>query len=274
MYHLRQADQNSEKTNFKGGKVIMLQAFTRNYKDNSTDAGFQFTFFCDICNDGHRSSFIESATYKKKKGTRLLSQGAGLVGGLLGGKARDIGYSAERGGSILSERFQGQPPEWHKEREKAFERTQNEAMQHFSRCPHCNKYLCSHCRNEDEGLCVSCAPRQEVYVARAKADAMKRNIDDAGKDASVWAGKIESKTTICTSCGKPAGTGKFCNNCGASMDLKECPQCQAKNAQTVRFCNNCGQNMQQAAAVSGQCSACGFENASGTKFCGDCGNKL
>jgi len=27
----------------------MLQAFTRNYNDNSTDAGFQFTFYCDIC---------------------------------------------------------------------------------------------------------------------------------------------------------------------------------------------------------------------------------
>ena len=253
----------------------MLQAFTRNYHDNSTDAGFQFTFYCDICNDGYKSSFIESDTYKKKKGSRLLGQGASLAGSLLGGKMRDFGHAAERGSNILNERFDGKSPEWQKEHEKAFERGQNEAKQHFHRCPSCNKYVCDHCWNEDEGLCVSCAPRQEIYVAQARAQAMKRNIDTAGGSATVWQGQIESKTTICPSCGKPAGAGKFCNNCGASMDLKACPKCGAKNQQTIRFCNNCGQNLQEAAAPpSGKCGACGFDNAPGTKFCGGCGNKL
>jgi hypothetical protein len=45
----------------------MLQSFTRNYEDNSTDAGFQFTFYCDTCNDGYKSSFVESETYKKEE---------------------------------------------------------------------------------------------------------------------------------------------------------------------------------------------------------------
>lgn len=252
----------------------MMQAFTRNFHDNSTDAGFQFTFYCDVCNDGYKTSFIESETYKKKKGSRLLGQGIGLAGNLLGGKMRNLAYTAERGGNLLSERFDGQSPEWHKEHEQAFERAQNEAKQHFHRCPSCNKYNCDHCWNEDGGLCTSCAPRQEVYVAQAHAQAMKRNISQAGETATVWQGTIESKTTLCPSCGKPAGTGKFCNNCGASMELKECPKCGAKNAQAVRFCNNCGENLQQAAAPSGKCSGCGFENAPGTKFCGNCGSKL
>ena len=52
----------------------MLKSFTRNYSDNSTEAGFQFTFFCDICQDGYRSSFIESSTYKKHKGLRGVLQ--------------------------------------------------------------------------------------------------------------------------------------------------------------------------------------------------------
>ena len=43
-----------------------LQPFTRNYQDNSTDAGFQFTFNCDICNDGYKTNFIASKTYKKR----------------------------------------------------------------------------------------------------------------------------------------------------------------------------------------------------------------
>ncbi len=111
-------------------------------------------------------------------------------------------------------------------------------------------------------------------MAQMRAQAMKRNIDQAGASATVWQGKIESKTTICPQCGKPAGSGKFCNNCGASMDLKECPKCGAKNALTVRFCNNCGTNLSEPAAVPGKCAACGEQNAPDTKFCGSCGNKL
>jgi len=254
----------------------MLHAFTRNCQDNSTDAGFQFTFCCDICQDGYKSSFIQSDTYKKKIGSRILGQGVGIVGGLLGGKASKLGNVAQRGSNIFAQTFEGKSPEWLKEHEKAFERAQNEAKQHFHRCPHDNKYVCDHCWNEEEGLCVSCAPRQEVYVAQTRAQAMKRNIDESGKSATVWQGAIESKTTICASCGKPAGTGKFCNNCGASMELKECPKCGAKNAQDIRFCTNCGENLQpaQAAAPNGKCSSCGFDNPPGTKFCGSCGSKL
>ncbi len=252
----------------------MLTSFTRNYEDNSTEAGFQFTFYCDICQDGYRSSFIESETYKKGSLFRSIGQGANILGGLLGGRLSNLGYGAGRATDILSERFEGRSPEWQKEHEQAFERAKNEAVRHFHRCPSCNKYVCDHCFNEDEGLCTDCAPRQEIYVARAKAEAMRRNIDEAGAAATVWQGNIESKTTICPTCGKPAGSGKFCNNCGASMELKICPNCGAKNAQTVRFCNNCGTNLTAAAVPSGKCSQCGAENAPGTKFCGNCGNKL
>lgn len=253
----------------------MLQAFTRNYHDNSTDAGFEFTFYCDCCQDGYKSSFIESDTYKKKSGLRGLAQGVGILGSLVGGRASRVGYAAERGGSVLSQRFEGKSPEWHKEHEKAFTRCQNEVMQHFHRCPSCNTYACDHCLNEDEGLCVTCAPRQEVLVAKTRADAMKRNLFDAGQTASVWQGQLESKTTICTVCGKPAGKGKFCNNCGSDMSLKKCPRCGEQNAQTIRFCNHCGQNLSENSVSAGvRCGACGFENQPGTKFCGDCGNRI
>jgi len=253
----------------------MLTSFTRNYEDNSTEAGFQFTFYCDICNDGHRSSFIESTTYKKGKLFKGIGDGASALGSLFGGRISSLGYGADRASDILGERFEGRSPEWQKEHERAFERAKNEAMRHFHRCPSCNKYVCDHCFNEDEGLCTECAPRQEIYVARARAEAMKRNIDEAGAAATVWQGKIESKTTVCPNCGKPAGSGKFCNNCGASMELKSCPQCGAKNAQRVRFCNSCGANLAQAAArPTGRCPKCGEQNAPGTRFCGGCGNKL
>jgi hypothetical protein len=250
----------------------MLQSFTRNYEDNSTEAGYQFTFYCDLCEDGYKSSFIESETYKRGQGLRGLAQGAGVIGSLLGGRLGGIGYSLERGGNVLSERFEGMSPEWQKEHEGAFERAKNEAQQHFHRCHNCRRWVCDACYNEDEGLCTECAPRQEVFVAKARADAMRRNIEEAAQTAVVWQGKLESKTTVCPVCGKPAGNGKFCNNCGASLALAVCPQCGAKNAQGVRFCNQCGAPMGQ--RPSGKCPGCGEENPPGTKFCGNCGTKL
>ncbi|NLC41108.1 MAG: hypothetical protein GX763_09365, partial [Clostridiaceae bacterium] len=72
MHSLWEALEKQEK---KEVRAKMLSSFTRNYEDNSTAAGFEFTFYCDICNDGFRSSFIESETYKKGKNLRGLSQG-------------------------------------------------------------------------------------------------------------------------------------------------------------------------------------------------------
>lgn len=252
----------------------MMQAFTRNYEDNSTEAGFQFTFYCDHCRDGFKSSFIESTTYKKGRGLRNLTQGASVLGGLLGGALRDVGYASERAGSMLRQNFEERSPAWQKEHQEAFEQAQNEGRAHFHRCNACSSYVCDACYNEDEGLCVGCAPRQEIYVAKARADAMRRNIDAAGQAATVWQGAVESKTTVCPACGKPAGSGKFCNNCGASMELKTCPNCGAQNALTVRFCNNCGTNLAQAAPAPGTCRACGTSNPPGTRFCGNCGSPL
>jgi hypothetical protein len=258
----------------------MLKSFTRNYADNSTEAGFEFTFFCDICNDGYKSSFVQSESYGKGKLLRGLGSGASILGDLVGGRAGNLGWGADRASGVISERFDGRSPQWLKEHERAFEHSQNEARQHFHKCPNCNSYVCDACWNEVEGLCTNCAPRQEVYVAQARAQAMKRNIDDAGQNATVWQGTIESKVTICPVCGKPAGSGKFCNNCGASMDMMACPKCGAKNAPTTKFCNNCGQNLAQAPAPAvpaippGQCPKCGMQNAPGTKFCGGCGNQM
>ena len=251
-----------------------MQAFVRNYNDDSTEAGFQFTFYCDNCHDGFKSSFIESATYKKGRGIRTITEGAGIVGSMLGGRLSNLGYSARSGGSVLSSNFEGQSPAWRQEWEQAFKVAQNEAQRHFHRCNACTQYVCPACFNEDEGLCVACAPRQEIAVAKARADAMQRNIAEAAENATVWQGKIESKTTQCPACGKPAGAGKFCNNCGASMELRTCPTCAAQVSLAVRFCNNCGTNLEQPAPSLGRCTGCGFENPPGTNFCGQCGNKL
>jgi len=217
----------------------MMQAFTRNYEDNSTDAGFQFTFYCDVCQDGFKTSFIESSTYKKGSLFRGITRGIGAAGSLFGGALNDIGNAAYRSQDILSERFEGMSPQWQKEHEKAFAMAQNEAKQHFHRCHKCRSWVCDSCFNDEVGLCADCAPRANVEIAAARADKMKRDIWDKADETQVFQGEIEQKTTFCPNCGKPAN-GKFCTNCGTNLALNTCPNCGAENDTSVRFCGECG----------------------------------
>jgi len=222
----------------------MMQAFTRNYEDNSTDAGFRFTFYCDVCHDGFRTSFIESATYKKGSLLKGLSRGIGAASSLLGGGVLgNISNAAYQGEHVLSERFSGMSPEWHKEHEKAFAAAQNEAKQHFHRCNKCHLWACDSCWNDEVGLCATCAPRVNVEIAAARADKMKRDIWDKAEQTQVFQGEIEQKATFCPNCGKPAGQSKFCTNCGTSLALNICQKCGAENDQSVKFCGECGNSL-------------------------------
>jgi hypothetical protein len=214
-----------------------LQPFTRNFQDNSTDAGFQFTFNCDICNDGYKTNFIASKTYKKRGFWRGIGQVAS-IGSQIAGQSG--GYTLQQGANAMGERFQGMTPEWHKEHEQAFELAQNEVKGHFQRCPRCHKYVCENDWNEQEGLCVEDAPRESTEVAAARAEKMVTDIRQKAETTQVYTGEITQRQTLCPVCGKPAGSGKFCNNCGAPLGLKICPKCGAKNPAGTSFCGECG----------------------------------
>lgn len=216
---------------------MALQPFTDNVEDNSTEAGFQFTFYCEICREGYKTKFIESKTYKKAGFLRglggLINAGSQLLGS-------NIGYTLQRGTDILSERFQGMSPEWHKEHEAAFALAQNEAKGHFHRCPECTKWVCENDWNEQEGLCTECAPRVNVKVAAVRAKKMVADIEEKAAGTRVFQGEIESKQTICPRCGKPSGEGKFCNNCGTPLGLMKCNKCGTPNPAGTKFCGECG----------------------------------
>lgn len=220
---------------------MALKAFTRNYEDNSTDAGFQFTFYCDLCENGYKTEFIESKTYKKRGLLSGISRGISIGASLLG--KHNFGYTVERGGNILSERFEHMSPEWHKEHEAAFEYAQNEAKGHFKRCPRCRKWVCEDDWNEQEGLCVECAPRMNVEMASIKSERVIQEMREKAENSNLFKGEIESKITICHECGKPVGEGKFCNNCGASLSMVKCTRCGAKNSAESRFCGECGNKL-------------------------------
>jgi len=216
-----------------------LQPFTRNYDDNSTEAGFQFTFKCDICGDGYKTKFVEAKTHKKAG----LLRGFGSIASMassLGGGASNVGWAGSQGASTLAQRFEGMPPEWQKEHEQAFAAAQNEAMAQFKRCPKCHKYVCETDWNEQEGLCVEDAPRLNVEIAAAKSQAQTQQVWDKAKETTLFTGEIESKQTICPNCGKPAGSGKFCNNCGFNLSMKKCSKCGTPNPAGSAFCSECG----------------------------------
>ena len=144
-------------------------------------------------------------TYKKGRLFRNLGGIVSTVSSLTG--RYNLGGTLERGADILSERFHGMSPDWHKEHEAAFALAQNEAKGRFHRCPKCRKWVCPNDWNEQEGLCVECAPRVNVEIASAKAQRMVEEIQEEASKAKVFHGKIESKQTLCPQCGKPAGKG-------------------------------------------------------------------
>ena len=221
-----------------GENIQRFVSFTRNFADNSTDAGFQFTFFCDICNDGYKTKFMQAKSYKKRGLFRGIGKVASMAGSITG--KYGTGHGVEQGTDIISERYEGMSPEWHKEHEQVFQEVQNEAMGHFNKCPRCKKWAGEECWNEEEGLCVEDAPREAVEVAAAKATMTKEQIWEKAGKTQLFKGEVTSKQTICPNCGKPVGTGKFCNNCGAPLGLLKCKKCGATNPTGTKFCGECG----------------------------------
>jgi hypothetical protein len=208
---------------------MSLQPFTRNFRDNSTEAEFQFTFYCDECGDGYKTKFIESKTHKKRTFLRKFSDAVSAAGRFTGTGSWSLGHG-----------YESYPPEWHKEHEKAFEKGWNEARAHFHKCPKCVKHVCDNCWNEQTDLCAKCSPREAVEVAVARADKMVKDIRTKADETEVFTGEVEKRTTICPECGQPAGEGKFCINCGAPLAQTQCPNCGAQLKPGIKFCSECG----------------------------------
>jgi hypothetical protein len=217
---------------------MALQPFTDNFSDNSTEAGFQFTFNCHICGEGYQTKFIPSKSYNTGRAAKTIGSLFGAAAQMLG--KYNIGYGVERATDALGEKFGEMSPQWRKEHDLTFELAQTEAKANFHRCPKCTNWVCENCWNEQENLCVECAPREAVEVASARAKKRAEDIQAKAGATQVFTGPIEAKQTICPVCGKPAGTGKFCVNCGAPLSLVICPKCGAKNPAGTSFCGECG----------------------------------
>jgi hypothetical protein len=197
--------------------------FTNNYGDLSDENGYQFEFRCDICGSGYRSEFIRS-----NLGTvgNLLSGASSIVGGFFNSAAN------------AADRVKGMTDRG--ARDEALQKAANEIMPLFTRCPRCNKWVDETCWNEARGLCVSCAPKLAAEMEAERANVEIQQMRTAIQGETVFSGDTAARSTVCTSCGKPVGSEKFCSNCGTPTAQNKCTQCGAELPAGARFCGNCG----------------------------------
>ncbi len=226
--------------------MAKLIRFTNNYRDCSTDKGYQFEFNCDGCGDGLMSPFKPS---KLGIAAGFLRSAGGLLGSLAGG--------ASDAASTADELMRG------KERDAALEEAVVEMKKLFKQCGRCGKWVCPEaCWNDKKNLCEACAPDLDEELINiqesTKVEQLKRKAREANLvsdiDVTQPGGKAPAPagSSICEGCGSTV-TGKFCSTCGKQVAEK--PPAGAKTA-------------------GGFCSACGTKFNAGDKFCGGCGGQV
>ena len=156
----------------------MATLFTQNFRDHSTDMGFQFEFFCDRCRSGHRSEFQSS---KLGIATSVLKAASAL----LGGASARAGWGADH----VKDAFRGRA--W----DAAYRKAVDDNRSRLNQCPRCAKWVCATvCWNPKEALCQGCAP-----AASAASASLVTARTCAGCQAP-----LTDVARFCPGCGKPA----------------------------------------------------------------------
>jgi rRNA maturation endonuclease Nob1 len=210
--------------------------FSDNYNDlckqSGVNAGFQFEFFCERCNDTWRSEFVP---FRSGQASGWLGKAGGLLGGVLGGAGEALEGLAESG--------------WGKARDAAFSAAIQSARDHFHRCTRCFQYVCDTCWNEEKGLCLNCAPSAEVEIEAARAQG---EVYAAGEKAAlegIQRGKQmdvkRDRQLVCPQCGAETKGAKFCPECGAKLAVHiRCPGCSREISPGTKFCPECGKKLE------------------------------
>ena len=218
---------------------MVLRDFVKNFDDMSDQNGFQFKFKCDICQDGFMTKYRQ-APYAKAKG-------------LFGGRQQHrqqlrrelLGVWATARGELHPRRATCTIPNGAKLTKRLWTMLQRKRGADFTKCPGCTKYVDATCWNEQGLMCVECSPRQAITVQKARAQAFGQKAAESmmAQDYSAEIKGAEEVKILCSKCGKPTSSGKFCEVCGAPLDKSACPNCGQKVSATARFCNNCGQKL-------------------------------
>lgn len=207
--------------------------FGDNYQDLSNssgvDAGFQFEFYCERCNDRHRTAF---QPYRSGQASGWASKAAGMFGGILGGASSALDGLAQAG--------------WHSARDDAFRKAVEDAKAHFHRCGGCHQYVCATCFDTGSGLCYNCAPDVNVAIAQARAQGEVQGASEVATLEGVARGQKRDvkrdQQLVCPSCKAETHGAKFCPECGTKMAVKsQCRSCSAELQPGAKFCPECGE---------------------------------
>lgn len=196
--------------------------FTDNYSDLSDQNGYQFEFRCDICGSGYRSEFERS---NLGTASNLLSGASNLIGGLWGAS------NAANTAQSLTDRGA---------RDAALKKAATEIMPKFKQCPRDHMWVDDRCWNEERGLCVNDAPKLAAEMEAERAALQVNQMREAMQATTQFLGDLSTRNTMCTSCGKPVGSAKFCPSCGTAVAMAKCASCGTDLAAGAKFCGSCG----------------------------------
>lgn len=215
-----------------GGELHFADNFRDQSQQYGTGAGFQFDFYCESCNDTWRSPF---EPYRSAQAAGWLSKLSGVAGSLLGGVGGAIDDAAE--GYARAN--------WGTSRDEALRDAIGKAQAHFHRCARCSNYVCDKCWSIEQGLCSRCAPNIEAEVAEARHAGMVYQAREAARDVGIAnAARVDvkgEKQLACPGCGAATHGGKFCPECGHSLNqVKNCGGCQSVVPAGSKFCPECG----------------------------------
>ncbi len=180
-------------------------AFGENYSDLSVqsgaNAGFQFEFNCERCNDRWRTEFVP---YRGARAASWTEGASGFPGGVVGEAASGVEGPAQAG--------------WGRARDAEFSKSIEQAMHHFHRCGRCHHYVCDGCWNADRGICMDC---ETDVQAEVEATRMQDEIDAAtekARTAGTSLGETRDVKTqrqlVCPKCGTETHGAKYCPDCG------------------------------------------------------------
>jgi predicted nucleic acid-binding Zn ribbon protein len=208
--------------------------FASNYRDHSTDNGFQFEFYCNRCSNGYRTTFQPWT--------------AGTVSGALNAASSLFGGFFNQASNAAS---QVRSATWQQARDSAFRKSIQEIKPQFIQCPRCNRWVCrKRCWNEARGLCKDDAPDLATEIS--------------AQQSAMAVDKIRS------SVGVDAADDKVIGSVGSATMRAACPNCGAAVAPNAKFCPECGQKLD----TQRHCTNCGAALPTGAKFCGECGTPV
>ncbi len=206
---------------------MALIKFTRNYRDDSTDRGFQFEFYCDRCGSGYQSTFRGSSTNTLND---ALDVASGLFGGLFG-NAADASHRMHSAA-------------WEKQHDAEFQKAIEDVKPYFKQCKRCAKWVDDTCWNPQRGLCLDCAPDLEAEYSAAQTEAAVQQARQVAQEATYVTKDKFDKTVVgaCPNCGASiAPNAKFCGECGQPIKREKfCTECGAKIEGSPKFCPECG----------------------------------